>query len=57
MQVSGGFCKIPRTSVIVREGCTKRTPSELFSITEPCLSSLTIETALTHLLIVLPVPA
>ena len=36
MQVSGGFCKIPRTSVIVREGCTKRTPSDPSSITATC---------------------
>ena len=39
MQVSGGFCKISRTSVTAREDCTKRTPSELLSITKPCLSS------------------
>ena len=38
MQVSGGFCKIPTTSVIVREGCTKRTPSDPSSITATCLS-------------------
>ena len=44
MQVSGGCCKIPRASVIVMEGCTKRTPSEPSSITEPCLSKLTIKT-------------
>ena len=44
MQVSGGCCKIARASVIVMEGCTKRTPSEPSSITEPCLSKLTIKT-------------
>jgi len=42
MQVSGGCCKIARASVIVMEGCTKRTPSESSSIAEPCLSKLTI---------------
>ena len=54
MQVSGGCCKIPRASVIVMEGCTKRTPSEPSSITEPCLSKLTIKTVLK---IVFPAPA
>ena len=42
MQVSGGCCKITRASLIVMEGCTKRTPSESSSIAEPCLSKLTI---------------
>ena len=44
IQVSGRCCKIPRASVIVMEGCTKRTPSEPSSITEPCLFKLTIKT-------------